>query len=165
MRFSELFATESRTTPPAKRKRKENKRWGAPLEIFLLVTHPVMQVLSRACEAGAARSEVKTFVVAAIQPQHSEDLQAPVQKLEFGSTHDTVTRGAGDRRWKFVLRRSPQVCVIDRWLPRSRLNRILIAGNMCTNKNSAKPSREGPAGNNSQVIFSSAADCLADVET
>ncbi len=90
---------------------EENKRWGARLKIFLGYAPGVGKSYRMLDEARRRHERGEDVVVAAIQPQQSEDLQTLVQKLELVPMVQTLEGQALDV--EAVLRRSPQVCVID----------------------------------------------------
>jgi two-component system, OmpR family, sensor histidine kinase KdpD len=90
---------------------EENKRWGARLKIFLGYAPGVGKSYRMLDEARRRHDRAEDVVVAAIQPEQSEDLQALVQKLELVPMLQTPEGQAIDV--EAVLRRSPQVCVID----------------------------------------------------
>ena len=62
---------------------EENKRWGARLKIFLGYAPGVGKSYRMLDEARRRHDRAEDVVVAAIQPEQSEDLQALVQKLEL----------------------------------------------------------------------------------
>ncbi len=62
---------------------EENKSWRAQLKIFLGYTPGVGKSYRMLDEARRRHERGEDVVVAAIQPQQSEDLQALVQKLEL----------------------------------------------------------------------------------
>src|SRR6266436_5503427 len=90
---------------------EESKRWGARLKIFLGYAPGVGKSYRMLDEARRRHERGEDVVVAAIQPQQSEDLQTLVQKLELVPMVQTLEGQALDV--EAVLRRSPQVCVID----------------------------------------------------
>lgn len=90
---------------------EENKRWGAKLKIFLGYAPGVGKSYRMLDEARRRHERGEDVVVAAIQPQQSEDLQSLVQKLELVPMLQAREGRAIDV--EAVLRRSPQVCVID----------------------------------------------------
>jgi two-component system sensor histidine kinase KdpD len=90
---------------------EENKRWGARLKIFLGYAPGVGKSYRMLDEARRRRERGEDIVVGAIQSQQSGDLQALVQKLESVPPLQTPEGQAIDV--EAVLRRSPQVCVID----------------------------------------------------
>jgi two-component system, OmpR family, sensor histidine kinase KdpD len=90
---------------------EENKRWGARLKIFLGYAPGVGKSYRMLDEARRRHERGEDVVVAAIQPQQSDDLQALVQKLELVPPLQTPEGQAIDV--EAVVRRSPQVCVID----------------------------------------------------
>src|ERR1700676_3722382 len=90
---------------------EENKRWGARLKIFLGYAPGVGKSYRMLDEARRQHDRGEDIVVAAIQPQQSEDLRALMQKLELVPMLQTPEGHAIDV--EAVLRRSPQVCLID----------------------------------------------------
>lgn len=90
---------------------EESKRWGAKLKIFLGYAPGVGKSYRMLDEARRRRERGEDVVVAAIQSQQSGDLQLLVQKLESVPPFQTPEGQAIDV--EAVLRRSPQVCVID----------------------------------------------------
>jgi two-component system sensor histidine kinase KdpD len=90
---------------------EENKRWGARLKIFLGYAPGVGKSYRMLDEARRRHERGEDVVVAAMQAQQSGDLLALVQKLELVPPLPTSEGQAIDV--EAVLRRSPQVCVID----------------------------------------------------
>jgi two-component system sensor histidine kinase KdpD len=90
---------------------EENKRWGARLKIFLGYAPGVGKSYRMLDEARRRHERGEDVVLAAIQPEQSEDLQAILQTLELIPPLQTPAGQAVDV--EAVLRRSPQVCVID----------------------------------------------------
>jgi two-component system sensor histidine kinase KdpD len=90
---------------------EENKRWGARLKIFLGYAPGVGKSYRMLDEARRRHERGEDVVVAAIQTQQSADLQALVQKLELVPPFQTPEGQVIDV--EAVLRRSPQVCVVD----------------------------------------------------
>lgn len=90
---------------------EENKRWGARLKIFLGYAPGVGKSYRMLDEARRRHERGEDVVVASIQPQQSEDLQALLQKLELVPMLQAPEGRAIDV--EAVLQRSPQVCVID----------------------------------------------------
>lgn len=90
---------------------EENKRWGARLKIFLGYAPGVGKSYRMLDEARRRHERGEDVVVAAMQAQQSGDLLALVQKLELVPPLQTPEGQAIDV--EAVLRRSPQVCVID----------------------------------------------------
>jgi two-component system, OmpR family, sensor histidine kinase KdpD len=90
---------------------EENKRWGARLKIFLGYAPGVGKSYRMLAEARRRHERGEDVVVAAIQPQQSEDLQVLLQKLELVPMLQTPEGQAIDV--EAVLRRSPQVSVVD----------------------------------------------------
>jgi two-component system, OmpR family, sensor histidine kinase KdpD len=62
---------------------EENKRWGARLKIFLGHAPGVGKSYRMLDEARRRHERGEDVVVAAVQPQQSEDLQAILRKLEL----------------------------------------------------------------------------------
>jgi two-component system, OmpR family, sensor histidine kinase KdpD len=90
---------------------EENKRWGARLKIFLGYAPGVGKSYRMLDEARRRHERGEDVVVAAIQSQQSEDLQAILRKLELVPPLQTPEGQTVDV--EAVLRRLPQVCVID----------------------------------------------------
>jgi len=90
---------------------EESKRWGAKLKIFLGYAQGVGKSYRMLDEARRRRERGEDVVVASIQSHQSGELQALVQKLESVPPSQTPEGHAIDV--EAVLRRSPQVCVID----------------------------------------------------
>jgi two-component system, OmpR family, sensor histidine kinase KdpD len=90
---------------------EENKRWGARLKIFLGYAPGVGKSYRMLDEARRRHERGEDIVVAAIQAQQPEDLHALVQKLEVIPQFETPDGLAIDV--DSVVRRSPQVCVVD----------------------------------------------------
>jgi len=90
---------------------EESKRWGARLKIFLGYAPGVgksYRMLDEARRRGARGEDV---VVGAVQRQPSEEVQALLRKLERIEPLETSSGQAMDL--DAILRRAPQVCVID----------------------------------------------------
>src|ERR1700737_1620558 len=89
---------------------EENKYWGARLKIFLGYAPGVGKSYRMLDEARRRHERGEDVVVGAIQGQQSEDVKALLQKLESipsqSEEHAALDLDA-------VLRRAPQVCVID----------------------------------------------------
>jgi len=90
---------------------EENKRWGAKLKIFLGYAPGVGKSYRMLDEARRRHERGEDVVVGDVQGQQSEDLQALLRKLEVipplqTSEGQTIDLDA-------ILRRAPQVCVID----------------------------------------------------
>jgi two-component system sensor histidine kinase KdpD len=89
---------------------EENKRWGARLKIFLGYAPGVGKSYRMLDEARRRHERGEDVVVGAVQGQQSEDVKALLQKLESipsqSEEHAALDLDA-------VLRRAPQVCVID----------------------------------------------------
>ena len=90
---------------------EENKRWGARLKIFLGYAAGVGKSYRMLDEARRRHERGEDVVVGAIQPQQSEDLQAILRQLELVPPLQTPEAQAIDV--EAVLRRAPQVCVVD----------------------------------------------------
>jgi two-component system, OmpR family, sensor histidine kinase KdpD len=90
---------------------EENKRWGARLKIFLGYAAGVGKSYRMLDEARRRHDRGEDVVVGAIQPQQSEDLHAILQQLELIPPLPTSEGQTLDL--EAVLRRAPQVCVID----------------------------------------------------
>jgi two-component system sensor histidine kinase KdpD len=90
---------------------EENKRWGAKLKIFLGYAPGVGKTYRMLDEARRRRERGEDVVVGAVQGQQSEDLQALLRKLELIPALQAPEGQAIDL--DAILRRAPQVCVID----------------------------------------------------
>jgi len=90
---------------------EENKRWGAKLKIFLGYAPGVGKSYRMLDEARRRHERGEDVVVGAVQGQQSEDLQALLRKLELIPPLQTPEGQAIDL--EAILRRAPQVCVID----------------------------------------------------
>jgi two-component system sensor histidine kinase KdpD len=90
---------------------EESKRWGAKLKIFLGYAPGVGKSYRMLDEARRRRERGEDIVVGAVQGQQSEDVQALLQKLEVIPQLQTPNGQAIDL--DAILRRAPQVCVID----------------------------------------------------
>ncbi|WP_260704135.1 hypothetical protein [Edaphobacter flagellatus] len=110
MRVSEL----SRPSPERLLKQveaEESKQLGAKLKIFLGYAPAVGKSYRMLDEARRRAGRGEDVVVAAIQGRQSEDVQALLRELELIPPHETAGGQAVDL--DAVLRRAPQVCVID----------------------------------------------------
>ncbi len=90
---------------------EESKRWGAKLKIFLGYAPGVGKSYRMLDEARRRRERGEDVVVGAVQGQQSEDVQALLRKLEMIPPVQTPEGQAIDL--DAILRRAPQVCVID----------------------------------------------------
>jgi two-component system sensor histidine kinase KdpD len=90
---------------------EESKRWGAKLKIFLGYSPGVGKSYRMLDEARRRFERGEDVVVAAVQGRQSEDVQALLRKLELIPSLQTPAGQAVDL--DAVLRRAPQVCVID----------------------------------------------------
>jgi two-component system sensor histidine kinase KdpD len=90
---------------------EESKRWGAKLKIFLGYAPGVGKSYRMLDEARRRHERGEDVVVGAVQEQQSEDLQALLRKLELIPFRQTPDGQAIDL--EAILRRAPQVCVID----------------------------------------------------
>jgi two-component system, OmpR family, sensor histidine kinase KdpD len=110
MRISEL----SRPSPERLLKQvqaEESKRWGARLKIFLGYAPGVGKSYRMLDEARRRRERGEDLVVAALQGQQSEEVQAIVRNLEVIPPLELT--GGETVDVEAILRRAPQVCVID----------------------------------------------------
>jgi two-component system sensor histidine kinase KdpD len=90
---------------------EENKRWGAKLKIFLGYAPGVGKSYRMLDEARRRHERDEDVVVGAVQGQHSEEVQCLLQKLEVIPLLQTPEGESVDL--DAILRRTPQVCVID----------------------------------------------------
>src|SRR5882762_5913379 len=90
---------------------EENKRWGAKLKIFLGYSPGVGKSYRMLDEARRRHERGEDVVVGAVQGQQSEDVQSLLRKLELIPPLQTPEGLAVDV--DAILRRAPQVCVID----------------------------------------------------
>src|SRR5215470_1898068 len=90
---------------------EESKRWGAKLKIFLGYAPGVGKSYRMLDEARRRRERGEDLVVGALQGQQSEEVQTIVRNLELISPLEIPSGEAVDV--ESVIRRSPQVCVID----------------------------------------------------
>jgi two-component system, OmpR family, sensor histidine kinase KdpD len=110
MRVSEL----SRPSPERLLKQvqaEESKRWGAKLKIFLGYAPGVGKSYRMLDEARRRHERGEDVIVGAVQGQQSEDVQALLRKLELIPPLQTPEGHAIDI--DAILRRAPQVCIID----------------------------------------------------
>jgi two-component system sensor histidine kinase KdpD len=91
-------------------KAEESKRWGAKLKIFLSYA-PGVGKSYRLLDEARRHERGEEVVVGAVQGQQSEDVQALLRKLELIASLQTPAGQAVDL--DAILRRAPQVCVID----------------------------------------------------
>jgi two-component system sensor histidine kinase KdpD len=90
---------------------EESKKWGAKLKIFLGYAPGVGKSYRMLDEARRRHERGEDVAVGALQGQRSRDLQALLQSLELipcAKTSDGETVDV-----EAILRRAPQVCVID----------------------------------------------------
>src|SRR5258705_580396 len=90
---------------------EESKRWGAKLKIFLGYAPGVGKSYRMLDEARRRNERGEDVVVGALQGKQSEDIQALLRKLELIPPLQTPEGQAVDL--DAILRRAPQVCVID----------------------------------------------------
>jgi two-component system, OmpR family, sensor histidine kinase KdpD len=90
---------------------EESKRWGAKLKIFLGYAPGVGKSYRMLDEARRRHERGEDVVVGAVQGQQSEEVQAILRKLEPIRPLQTPEGQAIDL--DAILRRAPQVCVID----------------------------------------------------
>ncbi len=90
---------------------EESKRWGAKLKIFLGYAPGVGKSYRMLDEARRRHERGEDVVVGAVQGKQSEDIQALLRKLELIPPLQTPEGQAVDL--DAILRRAPQVCVID----------------------------------------------------
>jgi two-component system, OmpR family, sensor histidine kinase KdpD len=90
---------------------EESKRWGAKLKIFLGYAPGVGKSYRMLDEARRRHERGEDVVVGAVQGQQSEEVQAILRKLEAIPARQTPDGQAIDL--DAILRRAPQVCVID----------------------------------------------------
>jgi two-component system sensor histidine kinase KdpD len=110
MRVSEL----SRPSPERLLKQvqaEESKRWGAKLKIVLGYAPGVGKSYRMLDEARRRHERGEDVIVGAVQGQQSEEVQALLQKLEMIPPLETPEGQAVDI--DAILRRAPQVCIID----------------------------------------------------
>jgi two-component system sensor histidine kinase KdpD len=110
MRTSEL----SRPNPERLLKQvqaEESKRWGAKLKIFLGYAPGVGKSYRMLDEARRRYERGEDVVVGAVQGEQSKDIQALLRKLEQIPPLETPEGQAVNL--DAIVRRSPQVCVID----------------------------------------------------
>jgi two-component system sensor histidine kinase KdpD len=90
---------------------EESKQWGAKLKIFLGYAPGVGKSYRMLDEARRRHERGEDVVVGAVQDNPSDDLQALLKNLERIPLIDTPHGQAADV--EAILRRAPQVCVID----------------------------------------------------
>ncbi len=90
---------------------EESKQWGAKLKIFLGYAPGVGKSYRMLDEARRRHERGEDVVVGAVQGQQSEEVQAILRKLEPIPPLQTSEGQAIDL--DAILRRAPQVCVID----------------------------------------------------
>jgi two-component system, OmpR family, sensor histidine kinase KdpD len=90
---------------------EENKQWGAKLKIFLGYAPGVGKSYRMLDEARRRHERGEDVVVGAAQGQHSEEVQTILSKLE--SIPQLETTGGQAMDVENILRRAPQVCVVD----------------------------------------------------
>jgi two-component system sensor histidine kinase KdpD len=90
---------------------EESKRWGARLKIFLGYAPGVGKSYRMLDEARRRHERGEDVVVGAVQGQQSEEVQALLRNLESVAPLEMPEGQAVDL--EAILRRSPQVCVID----------------------------------------------------
>jgi two-component system, OmpR family, sensor histidine kinase KdpD len=90
---------------------EENKRWGARLKIFLGYSTGVGKSYRMLDEARRRHERGEDVVVGAVQDRQPEDVQVLLSKLESVPLLPTPEGRSLDM--DAILRRHPQVCVID----------------------------------------------------
>src|ERR1700733_6613736 len=90
---------------------EENKRWGARLKIFLGYAPGVGKSYRMLDEARRRHERGEDVVVGAVQGQQSQDVKALLRQLETIPPLQTPEGQGIDL--DAILRRAPQVCVID----------------------------------------------------
>ena len=90
---------------------QESKRWGAKLKVFLGYAPGVGKSYRMLDEARRRHERGEDVVVGAVQGRQSEEVQAILRKLEPIPPLQTPEGQAIDL--DAILRRAPQVCVID----------------------------------------------------
>src|SRR5258707_1000312 len=90
---------------------EESKQWGAKLKIFLGYAPGVGKSYRMLDEARRRHERGEDVIVGAVQARQSEDVQAILRKLEPIPPLQTSDGQAIDL--DAILRRAPQVCVID----------------------------------------------------
>jgi two-component system sensor histidine kinase KdpD len=90
---------------------EESKRWGAKLKLFLGYAPGVGKSYRMLDEARRRHERGEDVVVGAVQGQQSGEVQAILRKLEAIPQRQTPEGEAIDL--DVILRRAPQVCVID----------------------------------------------------
>src|SRR5499425_267910 len=90
---------------------EESKKWGARLKIFLGYAPGVGKSYRMLDEARRRHERGEDVVVGALQGQRSEEVQALARNLELVAPLETPQGEVVDV--EAILRRAPQVCVID----------------------------------------------------
>ena len=90
---------------------EESKKWGARLKIFLGYAPGVGKSYRMLDEARRRHERGEDVIVGALQGQQSEEVQGLVRVLEIVPPIETQQGGTVDVA--AILRRAPQVCVID----------------------------------------------------
>lgn len=90
---------------------EESKQWGARLKIFLGYAPGVGKSYRMLDEARRRHERGEDVVVGALQGQQSDEVQALVRNLELVAPLQTSQGEVVDV--EAILRRAPQVCVID----------------------------------------------------
>jgi two-component system sensor histidine kinase KdpD len=90
---------------------EESKQWGAKLKIFLGYAGGVGKSYRMLDEARRRRERGEDVVVGTVQGEQSKDIQAILRNLEQIPPLETPEGQAVDL--ETILRRAPQVCVID----------------------------------------------------
>src|SRR3984885_12727139 len=90
---------------------EESKRWGARLKIFLGYAPGVGKSYRMLDEARRRHERGEDVVVGAVQGQQSEEVQGLLRQLETIPPLQTPEGQGIDL--DAILRRAPQVCVID----------------------------------------------------
>jgi len=90
---------------------EESKRWGAKLKIFLGYSTGVGKSYRMLDEARRRHERGEDVVVGAVQDRQSDDVQVLLSKLESVPPLHTAEGQSLDM--DAILRRHPQVCVID----------------------------------------------------
>jgi two-component system, OmpR family, sensor histidine kinase KdpD len=114
--YTELMRVSELPRPSPERLLKqvqaeENKRWGAKLKLFLGYAPGVGKSYRMLDEARRRHERGEDVAVGAVQGQQSEEVQAILRKLETIPTLQTPDGQSVDL--DAILRRAPQVCVID----------------------------------------------------
>lgn len=90
---------------------EENKLWGSRLKIFLGYAPGVGKSYRMLDEARRRHERGEDVIVGAVQGRHSEEVQAILGKLE--TIPPLETSGGQAMDIEAILRRAPQVCVVD----------------------------------------------------